>query len=381
MKLLYSHRTRSADGQRVHIRGLTDALKARGVDVKIVGPRPGDNSLTATASKPPTASFPREGAEALYSLYGFYKLSKAARRFGPDVIYERYNLFYRAGMALARRRKIPFLLEVNAPLVEERAKTNGLKLKTLAQKMEQEIWTGADAIFSVSTPLAERIAGAGVDPARIHVTPNGVEPAFLQPADPTPVRERFNLQENHLVLGFCGFVRDWHGVDRVVAAMAREVALRDARLLIVGDGPAVPGLRSAAASSNIGERIIVTGVVQREDMPAHIAAFDVALQPRVTAYASPLKLFEYMAQSRAIIAPDAPNISEIVRDQEHALLTPAGDDQAFGRALSALARSPDLRARLGAAAREELRRRDFTWAGAAARVEQVASQMVRTGSK
>jgi glycosyltransferase involved in cell wall biosynthesis len=107
-------------------------------------------------------------------------------------------------------------------------------------------------------------------------------------------------------------------------------------------------------------------------MADHVAAFDIALQPAVTDYASPLKLFEYMAQAKAILAPDQANITEALQDGKDALLFAPGG---FEPALSALIGDASLRARVGAAARETLIRRDFTWAGNARRVEAIAERL------
>jgi glycosyltransferase involved in cell wall biosynthesis len=112
----------------------------------------------------------------------------------------------------------------------------------------------------------------------------------------------------------------------------------------------------------------VTGVIEPADIPAHVAAFDIALIPGVTSYASPLKLFEYMALARPTVAPDTPNIREILADGEDALLFDPRDEHAFAAAILRLAQDEDLRATLGAAARASLSARGLTWANNAGRV-------------
>jgi len=118
--------------------------------------------------------------------------------------------------------------------------------------------------------------------------------------------------------------------------------------------------------------VTFTGVVQREEMAAHVAAFDIALQPAVVDYASPLKLFEYMAQAKPVLAPASANINEVLSNGEDALLFNAGE---FESALTRLIDDASLRARLGAAARETLVKRDYTWAGNARRVEKIAESL------
>jgi glycosyltransferase involved in cell wall biosynthesis len=137
--------------------------------------------------------------------------------------------------------------------------------------------------------------------------------------------------------------------------------------VIVGDGPAVPPLRAQAETLGIADRVRFAGLVAHEAIPAAVAGFDIALQPRVVAYASPLKLFEYMAAGKPIIAPDQPNIREVLVDGETALLFDARDPATMWLAVRRLLEDHALRARLGAAAREEIVRRDYTWRGNAVR--------------
>ena len=376
MRILYSHRTRSADGQRVHIDALTGALAALGHDVLIVGPegtrRVGAPvPLDADAGGAP-AGMPRlvhEAAEVAYGALAAARLIRAGRGFRPDVLYERYNLF--AHGAQAARGGLPWLLEVNAPLAEERARHGDLRLRRLAARSEARLWRGADAVLPVTRVLARMVEQAGVPRGRIRVVPNGVDERFSS-ADGGPIRARLGI-EDAFVLGFTGFVRDWHGVELALRWLPRAPR---AVLLLVGDGPHVPALRAEAAALGVAERLIVTGTVQRGDVPAHVAAFDVALQPAATAYASPLKLQEYMALGRAVLACDQPNIREVVTDEESALLFPPKDEAAMHAALDRLAADEALRARLGEAARAVIRDRDLTWDGNARRVARIAEGLI-----
>ena len=381
MKFLYSHRTRSADGQYVHIRHLTEALHARGHEIIMAGP---DNE--AVASKNLDAGqnsgglktmMPRamyECAEFGYSFAGYRRLKHKAAMSAPDILYERYNLFYHAGLWAKKNLNLPMILEVNAPLVDERMRHGGLALRGLARRSEHAIWNSADMVLPVTNALADHVRAAGVHEDRIQIIQNGVSEDFLTDIDPAPIRERYNLQ-GKLVLGFTGFVRDWHGVDRVLHFIA-DAKDKNLHLLLVGDGPARVGLEELADELGIRNQLTVTGVVQREDMVAHVEAIDIALQPAVTAYASPLKLFEYMARGKPIIAPASANICEVLTDNTDALLFNDSDERAFVDALARLFKDQDLRARIGIGARETLTRKDYTWAGNARHVEKIAERLM-----
>ena len=110
-------------------------------------------------------------------------------------------------------------------------------------------------------------------------------------------------------------------------------------------------------------------------MAGLISAFDIALQPGVTAYASPLKTYEYMALGRAIVAPDTPNIREILSHGETALLFDPDSTTAFGQTIERLAGDPTLRAKLGTAARATIVDQDLTWENTARRIVALAKRL------
>lgn len=367
MRILYSHRIQSRDGQSVHVEELVAALRALGHEVMVVGPGfyakaefGGESGLVATIR----ARLPRwvgELAELAYNVPAWWRLRRACLRFQPALIYERNNLYFLAGTLVARRTGVPLFLEVNAPLADERSRHGGLGLPRLARWLERFVWRSADRVFAVTGVLKAMIAVAGVPAERIEVVPNGIDPARfaslpLRPEAPDPV-----------VLGFVGFVRDWHGLDAVIAAMAADREMR-LELMIVGDGPAVSALHTQAEALGVANRVRFPGLAAHEAIPGLVAGFDIALQPRVVAYASPLKLFEYMAAGKAIVAPDQPNIREVLSDGETALLFDPAVPDAMWVAIRRLVADPAMRSRLGAAARMEIERRDYTWRGNATRV-------------
>jgi glycosyltransferase involved in cell wall biosynthesis len=368
MRILYSHRIQSRDGQSVHVEQLVAALRESGHEVLVVGPGfyqqaafGGESRLVAwIRARLPGAL--GELAELAYNLPAYRRLRRATASFRPDIIYERYNLYYLAGALLARRISVPFYLEVNAPIADERTRFGGLSLRGLARRLEGWTWRAATRVVAVTGVLKSMIATAGVHPDRIEVVPNGIDPAAFadlpaRPDAPDP-----------LALGFVGFVRDWHGLDAVISAMADHVGSPRLDLVVVGDGPARPALERQAAALGIADRVRFTGLAPHQDVPRLVAGFDIALQPRAVAYASPLKIFDYMAAGRAIVAPDQPNIREILTDGETALLFDPASADALWQTVLRFAGDAALRTRLGAAARLEIERRRYTWGGNAARL-------------
>jgi len=231
MKILYHHRTASKDGQAVHIEEMIDAMRSLGHEVRVVAPTlgaPADQQgamggevgwIHRLKAALPKAIY--ELLELAYSLVAYRQLTRAAQDFKPDFIYERYNLFLLAGTMLKRKLGLPLLLEVNAPLVDERMKhSGGLSLVKLARWAEGTAWRSADFVLPVTQVLANHVSAYGVPAQRIKVIPNGINlNHFVDAPDTTTAKKMLGLQ-GQLVLGFTGFVRDWHGVDRVIQWMA-----------------------------------------------------------------------------------------------------------------------------------------------------------------
>lgn len=375
MRILYHHRTASKDGQAVHIEEMIDAMRTLGHEVRVVAPladqddgRMGGGVGWVHRLKAILPKAMYEFMELAYSMVAYRKLMAAAREFKPDLIYERYNLFLLAGLMVKRRLGVPLLLEVNAPLVFERSQhSGGLALRALARWAEGKAWRGADAVLPVTAVLADHVRDYGVPTERIHVIPNGINRAhFAHAPSPAEAKARLGLQ-GRVVLGFTGFVRDWHGVDRIIDWMATTDAPADTHLLVVGDGPVRTELQIQARRLGLGERVTFTGVIHRDQVPAHVAAFDVALQPAVTPYASPLKLMEYLVLGKAVIAPATPNLQEVLTDGVNALLFDEAQSGALEDVLQRLCSDSVLRERLAQGAADTIDRLELTWLGNARR--------------
>lgn len=385
MKILYHHRTASKDGQAVHIDEMIGALRTLGHEVLVVAPsvaaegRMGAKVGWVHRLKERLPKVVYELLELGYSFLAYRRLWQAARGFRPDVIYERYNLYLLAGVMLKRRLGLPLLLEVNAPLADERDASGGLGLPRLARWAERTAWRGADRVLPVTHVLGHMLqTQAGVAPERIVVIANGINQEHFASAPVVTEAKAALGWRDDLVLGFTGFVREWHGVDRVIRWLADPSTPTHARLLVVGDGPARPALEALAREIGVATRVTFTGFVSRTRVPEWVAAFDIALQPAVTAYASPLKLFEYLALGKAIVAPRMPNIMEVLRDGENALLFDAGNERGLAEALTRLGHDRTLRERLAARARATIDELDLTWRGNAQRVASLAHALCGT---
>ncbi len=227
-------------------------------------------------------------------------------------------------------------------------------------------------IFTTTARLRQDIIALGAAAARVHVAHDGIREArFAGVPDQREARLALGWNEDAFIIGYVGRLQTMDmdkGVGDLVAAAA---ALGSAQIALVGGPDAlVEPLRARWRALGRGdEDFLYGGQVRPDRVPLYLAAFDVCAMPfpwttHFAYYASPIKLFEYMAAGRAIVASDLPSTAEVVREGETALLYPPSDVPALVAALRRLKEDVTLRERLGAAARVEVLAH-YTWAARA----------------
>jgi len=390
VRILYHHRTQAEDGQAVHVRSLLRAFESLGHEVWEVGlvkhgreePPPGPDAKRHSSWGLVTRlpRFLRELAEYGYNGIARRRIVGEIAKFEPDFLYERYAFGNAAGVLAAQRTARPLMLEVNSPMVLELSRTRGLSFPNLARKVERFVLCGADRVCVVSGVLRDMLEELGVERERMTVMPNGVDLELYEGADREAARADLGLPaaaaEGEVVLGFVGYYRPWHRLDVALRAM-RAPELANTRLVLIGEGPAGPELEQLADELGLGDRVHFPGTRSHARIPALLVAFDVALVPAINPYASPLKLYEYMAASLASIAPDQANLREVIVPGENGLLVPMGDEDALADAMRRLVEDVELRSRIGGAARRTIVEGDYTWTANARRVVEVMEELVR----
>jgi glycosyltransferase involved in cell wall biosynthesis len=362
-------------GCSVHVQEVIRALRRLDHDVTLLATRPGtdappdlaDLPLLRLPSIPPGSPERREQA----ALAANRQLTDALQRAGPfDLAYERHSLWSCAAMEFAARAGVPGLLEVNAPLVEEQTLYRGLVHAELARRTVERAFRAATALLVVSQGVARRLGPWG-EGANVHIVPNGVDPARFD----RPNQLHLDADAAAFNVGFVGTLRPWHGVQTLLEACAQaHQTLPRLRLLIVGDGPLRPDIEREILRLKIEHISTLTGAVAPTLIPGHLARMTVAVAPYPVLdgfYFSPLKLFEYMAARKAIVASAVGQVEEVIIDGVNGLLCPPGDADALARALTRLHHDVDLRKRLGAEARRTVERH-HTWGKVAQRILELA---------
>lgn len=212
--------------------------------------------------------------------------------------------------------------------------------------------------------LVERF---GLDPARILVCPNAADVHGIRHSPPRPgVRATLGLPAHARLVLYSGHLHDWKGVGTLVEAAA--MLDPDTHVLLLGGTDrAIERYRR----EHQGPRVHVLGRCAPAEVAGWLRAADVLVLPNAPSShegrfeTSPLKLFEYMASGRAIVASDLPSIREVL-DDDSALLVQAGSAQALAEGIKRLLGQPALAARLAERALELVSTR--TWSDRARRV-------------
>jgi glycosyltransferase involved in cell wall biosynthesis len=348
------------------------AFRQLGHEVRVIGPvgenPPGASSrsqvLQQVKRRIPHVFF--EFLEMLYTGYCFAKTAAAARSFRPDFIYDRYITF-NAGVVLAGIAcRVPVFLEVNAPLAMERSveKDERLIFRSVAARLEKWICSRSSRTIVVSTPLKEYLNTLGVPQEKCVVMPNGVDPERFRPAPRNSLqRAALEISDDEFVVGFTGVLRPWHGLDLLVDAFRKLVAEGvHASLLIVGDGPYRGELEILLEEKGMKGRARITGHVPHENVPDYVSLFDVAVSPRATFYASPMKVIEYMALGKPVVVPYTRNFLDIIDDGLNGVTFEDGNAKSLEATLLSLCRNPDWCQKLGRNARQKVENRlNWRW--------------------
>jgi glycosyltransferase involved in cell wall biosynthesis len=381
MRIVYHHRTRATDAQKVHITEMARAFRELGHSVEIV-------SLVRTEVERPDVSkeakpaawqnlvrripLAYEMVQLSYNVIGIPFLFWKVLRTPVDFIYERYSLFNVSGILVARLLNKPIVLEVNSPFALEQYRDGHIRAVRLAHWTEKVICNAASHVIVVTESLRRIMVLNGVRPQQVSVIHNGVNLAhFGVRHDSSALRRHLGL-EGKVVVGFVGWFRNWHGLELLVDAIhLGHLRSQGVVLLLVGDGPDMKRIRQQIDRLQVGDVIRLTGALPRSAVPEYVALFDIAVQPAANEYCCPMKLLEYMALAKPVVAPRQPNVQELLHEPDEAVLFPPDDTMALAAALGELVADPVRASSLGRHARSAIESRGFLWIRNAERVIQL----------
>lgn len=235
-----------------------------------------------------------------------------------------------AGLALARLRRVPFVLEVRDLWPESIVSVGALAathpLIRALERLEHTLYRGAAAIVSVTDSFVAHFVAHGVPAANIAVIKNGADLDLFDPhTPPAPLRQQLGIPEHALLVLFCGTIGMAHDVGLLARAAAIAPPELDLHVVVVGDGAGRAALTAEIAALGVGDRVHLLPAVPRREVPGLLAAADlsaVVLRDSPTfAGVLPSKIFEAMAMQRPVLLG--------VRGEAQALVEAAGAGLAF----------------------------------------------------
>lgn len=282
---------------------------------------------------------------------------------GHNVVYERNGL-YRNGVAMAcKRLRMPYVLFVEADEILEHdymeQPIKGL-LRITAQRQFRYNLDVADRIICVSGQLKSHLVTKWqVSAQKIHVFSNGVDVEQFRPNLDVriEVRKSLGVNDNPLIL-FVGNFYEWHDIGSLLDSF-RQVLIYypEARLVLVGDGLLRNNMERRSIELGVSRAVQFTGLIPHADVPRYMASADITVVPYPKMdqenWLSPLKLFEYMASARPIIASAVGQVTDIIQHEKNGLLVPASNATQMAEAIVRLIADKELRERLGKQARED----------------------------
>lgn len=322
----------AAAGPRSHVLGVIGAFRALGWTVHpfIVGDRvPArmrDQRSQATISKGKIRPFI---ADILRLIMGQINARRAWRELGTrvDWVYERNAALQSLGW-IFKKKGIPWILETNAPLFYEAGRERKTTVLTsLVRRVELNAYRRCDVLVCISEALRQIIVEeTNIPPHKIVIMPNGVDTHLFDPEKYAPKR----LFEG-LTVVYVGKLFDWQGVDLLLHAAhrLREENI-DIHLVIVGNGPALEALKQLTKALSLTDSVQFVGRVPQQDVPAYIAGGDVGYSGKASMqigkmFHSPLKLYEYMAMAKPVIASDFEDTRRTIVNGETGYIFEAGN--------------------------------------------------------
>lgn len=269
-------------------------------------------------------------------------------------------------LVAAKECGIPFVYEMRGFWEVTRASGDPAFEGTAAyrhiQTYETLLAKAADHVLTLTEGMRQELIARGLPQALITVVPNGVDVDRFAPRDRDfPLAARLGLANDEPVIGYVGSFENYEGLDDLIAAAALLAQHgRRFRLLLIGDGPMLPTLRTQAERDGLGSRVIFAGRVPHSEVMRYYSLIDLCPFPRkpwkVCELVSPLKPLEAMAQGKTVLVSDTAALTELVQDGRNGVVVRGADPEALARAIAPLLDDRGTREKLGSEAR--------TWASA-----------------
>jgi glycosyltransferase involved in cell wall biosynthesis len=286
---------------------------------------------------------------------------------------------------LARLFKIPSVREVNGIYTDElKAQKRGERISLwILDRIERFSMPKANRIISVTAKLKSVLQEEyGVPENKLAVIPNGANVDLFRPIETRSAINELRLSPNYRYICFVGNLVKWLGIENLInAAPLITAELPETKLLIVGDGELREELQRRVGELGVADKIIFTGMVPYERVPLYINAADICVIPIASDHrnsrmgASPLKLHEYMACGKPVIAGYVEGDIQELEDSGSGLIIDSTDAEEMARAIVTLLKNAPMIKEMGARARQ-IAIDKYSWKRNAEHVAEVCQSVI-----
>lgn len=388
MKVLYLSWFNSGEGSQVHAKEFMNAMNQLGnhvipVELSLKTKKQLENLKIQTTSHSSKGklSFIKELKTFLLNILRIIRLLKLYREHKPDAIINRYLIYDFSAIIAGKLLNIPVMYEVNASAVYEREIENRYYIKPLAKWVEKYIFKKSDIVTVVSNELKNYFEENGYNVSNTIVIPNGVNvEKYQEDIQVPPSFDDISHQwKDKLILGFLGSLKSWHGIQRVIDLMPSLIKKNpNIRLLIVGDGNTRSEIEKKIEDYKLKDHVFISGFIPHEDVPGALHLFDVALAPYNNIsnfYFSPLKIFEYMAAGKPVVAPSLGQIKELVQSNYTGLLLDENTDSCLEESILSIIEDSQKLKQMGLNAKNFITEH-YTWTKNAETISSALETMV-----
>ena len=258
-------------------------------------------------------------------------------------------------LLIARLYRTPSVFEIpNDPfLAYESRKFIRRIFEKLTDKVAMAL---SNRIVVLSEWSKRRLTEIGdIAPSKILVSPSGTNTNLFMPLNKTECCKEIGLDPSFFYIGFTGSFFEYQGLDVLIKSAPFILdKYPNSKFLLVGDGPMMTEWKRVVLSMGLEDSFIFTGQVPYKEVHKYIGAMDICVAPhhKETNQASPVKLFDYMACGRPIVASDIDVVREISADSRCVLLIEPENPISLANGILSLLENKDDRLLLGNLCRE-----------------------------
>ncbi len=369
----------SGEGSKIHAKEFAHAMELLGNDVitkdlSINNTQYTNVNNSVNKEKNRRSSVLRELKSLVMVVIRFLRLIYYLILYKPELIIYRYSIYDISGILAAKLYKVPIVYEINGSIEYERNIANRFYLKQLVTASEQYIFNESNLVLLVSNELKRYFSNKNYYLENTLVVPNGVDmdKFTVNTTLPKEIESIKQLWSTKKVIGFLGSLKSWHGAERIIEIFPDILEKnKEVRYLIIGDGDRRAETESKIKQYNLQDYVYITGFQDYTIIPSILDVIDIAVAPYHTIdffHFSPLKVMEYMAKGKPVVAPALGQCVDLI-GHDHGILLKENTDACLTNSILTLVMDEHLARNMGIKARKFIEQ-NYTWKQNARRIEE-----------